>query len=51
MKVKRSLNRLYKICIEENRVVCLLTKAEEVSHGYGILDSGMLTSKRCNICE
>lgn len=31
MKVTRSSNRLYKICIKENRVVCLLTKAEEVA--------------------
>lgn len=31
MKVTRSSNRLYKICIKENRAVCLLTKAEEVA--------------------
>lgn len=31
MKLKRSLNRSYKICIEVNRAVCLLTKAGEMS--------------------
>ena len=31
MKVQKSTNQLYKIVIEEEMVVCLLTKAEEVS--------------------
>lgn len=29
MKVKRSVNRLYKIILEESKSVCLLTKEEE----------------------
>lgn len=31
MKVKRSLNRLYKLVVAENKSVCLLTKAEETT--------------------
>lgn len=31
MKVKRAVNRLYKIDIEDSRPICLLTKAEEIS--------------------
>lgn len=31
LKVKRSTNRLYKVTIGENKDLCLLTKAEEIS--------------------
>lgn len=31
IKVKRTYNRFYKLIIEKNRDVCLLTKAEETS--------------------